>query len=110
MCKLLATVGGILDASTKQVKNFNNSGKPALTKVTTARRLAGTDILLHAAGLPSCTAIWSTVLHQRLGGGRHAPAAAPAITPPASAPLSRTHRTSNASPPPPPPLSPACRT
>jgi hypothetical protein len=31
MCKLLATVGGILDASTKQVKNFNN-GKPASTK------------------------------------------------------------------------------
>ena len=33
MCKLLATVGGILDSSTKQVKNFNNSGKPANTKV-----------------------------------------------------------------------------
>lgn len=36
MCKLLATVGGILDSSTKQVKNFNNSGKPALTKVRRA--------------------------------------------------------------------------
>ena len=33
MCKLLATVGGLLDASTKQVKNFNN-GKPASTKVS----------------------------------------------------------------------------
>ena len=33
MCKLLTTVGGMLDASSKTVKNFNNSGKPASTKV-----------------------------------------------------------------------------
>jgi hypothetical protein len=33
MCKLLSTVGGMLDASTKSVKNFNNSGKQFSTKV-----------------------------------------------------------------------------
>ena len=33
MCKLLSTVGGMLDASTKSVKNFNNSGKQLTTKV-----------------------------------------------------------------------------
>lgn len=32
-CKLLATVGGLLDSSARQVKNFNNSGKPVATKV-----------------------------------------------------------------------------
>ena len=33
MCKLLATVGGLLDSSTKTVKNFGGGSKPVATKV-----------------------------------------------------------------------------
>lgn len=48
MCKLLATVGGLLDSSTKTVKNFGGGSKPVATKVGRRGR-PGADAWLRRA-------------------------------------------------------------
>lgn len=61
MCKLLATVGGLLDASSKVVKNYAGTGKQLSTKVGLAGRLVAaaaaaarpTPVLLEPQPLPS---------------------------------------------------------
>lgn len=62
MCKLLATVGGLLDSSTKTVKNFGGGSKPVATKVGGAplgadawlQRTAAVDIAPARCKLPLC--------------------------------------------------------
>lgn len=62
MCKLLVTGGGLLDSSTKTVKNFNN-GKPAPTKVRCCGHRGSRDAASHLLRLDTtaCTYVGSNV-------------------------------------------------
>lgn len=51
MCKLLATVGGLLDSSTKTVKNFGGGSKPVATKVGRRGRLGADAWLRRTAAM-----------------------------------------------------------